>query len=148
MNKLFMLVALSGAVLTSTAAMADRDDDYDHKRWGYEHQMKYDHRYDNRDRYGYRYDDRDRYGHRYEDRRYKYKKAPPAHARAWGHESRRFQRGDVLPREYRSSRYYVEDWRSRDLYAPPYGYRWTEVDGKYLLVSTANNVISRIVYGR
>ncbi len=122
MKKILMLLALSCAMLGSTAAMADRDHGRDH--------------------------DRDSWGRYHQDDRYRYKKAPPPHAKAWGHESRQFKRGDRLPREYRSNRYYVTDWRSRDLYAPPYGYRWAQVDEKYLLVSTADYVISRIVYGR
>lgn len=135
MKKALMLLTLSTAILGSTTAMADRDDhrhEGKHKRG----EMKYEHR-DHHD------DDDDKY---HKEKRHK--KAPPAHARAWGHESRQFKRGERLPQEYRANRYAVTDWESRNLETPPVGYRWTEVDGKYLLVSAANNVISKIVYGR
>lgn len=134
MKKAGMLIALS-MLLGSTAVMADRHDDHGRHDGGKQYGREIKHEHD------------DDHEHEYKEKQ-KYKKAPPAHARAWGHESRQFKQGDYLPKEYRSNRYYVNDWETRQLSAPPVGYRWTEVDGKYLLVSMANNAISKIVYGR
>ncbi len=135
MKKILMLLTLATTFLGSTAAMADRKDHDRHDAEKQRGEMKHEHRE--------HHDDDDKYG----DEKH-YKKAPPAHAKAWGHASRQFKQGERLPKEYRSNRYNVTDWESRKLDAPPAGYRWTEVDGKYLLVSAANNVISKIVYGR
>ncbi|WP_343595667.1 RcnB family protein [Acinetobacter sp.] len=46
-----------------------------------------------------------------------------------------FKRGDRIPVEYRSSRYYVSDWRAHRLYEPPRDSRWMFVNNHYVLVS-------------
>ncbi|MBG9387774.1 RcnB family protein [Caenimonas aquaedulcis] len=72
--------------------------------------------------------------------------APQAQWRGqWaGHGS--YRRGDVLPWQYRQRAYYVNDWRERQLYAPPYGYQWVRDDaGDYLLVALATGIIANLL---
>lgn len=81
----------------------------------------------------------------------RYHRAPPPHAKAWGHPSRyqqrvNYYRGGHLPRQYLSSRYYVNDWRRHPgLYAPPRDHRWVKVDDKYVLAAVATGVIASII---
>ncbi len=57
--------------------------------------------------------------------------------------------GGYLPPSYWHERYYVSDWRYQPgLYAPPYGYRWYNVDGRFVLAAVATGVISAIILGR
>jgi Ni/Co efflux regulator RcnB len=63
-------------------------------------------------------------------------------------ERRHWQTGQYLPPEYRARRYYVEDWRSRQLPPPAYGYQWQEVDGNYLLIELASGLIQQILSGQ
>lgn len=58
----------------------------------------------------------------------------------------RYWRGGYVPYEYRASRYYVNDWRSRQLSAPPYGYQWVQTDnGDYLLMALATGLIANLI---
>jgi Ni/Co efflux regulator RcnB len=59
----------------------------------------------------------------------------------------RWHRGDRLPEAYRSHVIYINDWQARHLYAPPVGHRWVEVNGDYVLVAIATNVIANILLG-
>jgi len=43
--------------------------------------------------------------------------------------------GELLPREYNSRRYVVEDWRGHQLPAPRRGQQWVQVGADYLLVN-------------
>lgn len=58
---------------------------------------------------------------------------------------RRWARGQRLPAEYRGGRYYVSDWRSRHLRAPPRGYRWVRRDNDYLLVAATTGLIASVI---
>ncbi|HUR89039.1 MAG TPA: RcnB family protein [Ramlibacter sp.] len=47
---------------------------------------------------------------------------------------------------YASHRYWVNDWRARHLYAPPYGYQWVETDtGDVLLLALATGLIANAI---
>lgn len=55
--------------------------------------------------------------------------------------------GQHLSRNYRNDSYYVNDWRSHRLLAPPAGYRWYQVGGDYVLVNPSG-VIAQARLGR
>lgn len=47
---------------------------------------------------------------------------------------------------YVAQRYWVNDWRARHLYAPPYGYQWVQTDaGDVLLVALATGLIANAI---
>jgi Ni/Co efflux regulator RcnB len=47
---------------------------------------------------------------------------------------------------YASHRYWINDWRARHLYAPPYGYQWVETDtGDVLLLALATGLIANAI---
>ena len=57
----------------------------------------------------------------------------------------RWSRGERLWGEYRNSRYVVRNWRANQLRQPPRGQHWVHISDQYMLVSTRNGVISRIL---
>jgi len=58
-----------------------------------------------------------------------------------------FHRGGYVPAEYRQHRYYVNDWRSHRLSAPPYGYQWVQSDsGDFLLMALATGLIANLIF--
>jgi Ni/Co efflux regulator RcnB len=60
--------------------------------------------------------------------------------------TQRYYRGGYLPRQYLAGNYYVNDWRGYPgLYAPPYGHRWVNVDGEFLLVALATGLIANML---
>jgi len=64
----------------------------------------------------------------------------------WAARSHRFQRGEQVPYQYRQRQYYVNDWRSHQLYAPPHGYQWVQADdGDYLLMALATGLIVNLM---
>lgn len=43
-------------------------------------------------------------------------------------------------------RYWINDWRARDLYPPPYGYEWVQTDtGDVLLIALATGLIANAI---
>ncbi|WP_235985105.1 RcnB family protein [Acinetobacter baretiae] len=56
-----------------------------------------------------------------------------------------WRKGQYIPNQYRSSHYYVNDWRHQKLPTPPRGHRWLNVNGDYILVAIATGVISSIL---
>lgn len=58
-----------------------------------------------------------------------------------------WQRGHVVDPHYRADRYWVTDWKSRHLSAPPRDHRWLYVNGDYVLVAIASGVIVNILSG-
>lgn len=58
-----------------------------------------------------------------------------------------WQRGRVVEPMYRSDRYWVTDWRARQLSAPPRDHRWLHINGDYVLVAIATGVITSIITG-
>jgi Ni/Co efflux regulator RcnB len=63
---------------------------------------------------------------------------------------RKWVRGQYIPVEYRTSRYYINDYRAYDLAPPPRGYQYVrpyQDDDNYYLVQVATGLISQI-FGR
>lgn len=60
-----------------------------------------------------------------------------------------WRKGGRVPAKFRGASYQVNDWRSRDLPAPPRGHRWVRVNGDYVLVAVAvaTGVIAQILLG-
>ncbi|PVZ88710.1 hypothetical protein C9426_07770 [Serratia sp. S1B] len=62
------------------------------------------------------------------------------------HPVRYWHEGQYIPRDYMDDRYYV-DWHERRLPPPPYGHRWMQIDGDFVLVAVASSVITQILLG-
>ncbi|MHA3057332.1 RcnB family protein [Acinetobacter sp. ANC 4641] len=62
------------------------------------------------------------------------------------HPVRYWHEGQYIPRDYMDGRYYV-DWHERRLPPPPYGHRWMQIDGNFVLVAVASSVITQILLG-
>lgn len=61
----------------------------------------------------------------------------------------RWQRGQYLPRHVIRERHVVIDHRHhRQLYAPPRGHQWVQVDGEFLLVAVATGLIAHAIFNR
>ncbi len=60
-------------------------------------------------------------------------------------QARRWRQGERLPAAYRGGDYYVSDWRSRRLRAPPRGYRWVRRDNDYLLIGATTGLIASVI---
>ncbi|MFS0826661.1 RcnB family protein [Pseudomonas phoenicis] len=58
-----------------------------------------------------------------------------------------WQRGRIVEPQYRDDRYWVTDWRARQLSAPPPDHRWLHINGDYVLVAIATGVITSILTG-
>lgn len=56
-----------------------------------------------------------------------------------------FRRGGYIPREYRNRQYYLNDWRSHRLAAPPHGHQWVQVGSDYVLIAVATGLIAHLV---
>ena len=105
--------------------------------------------YNQTSRYAQQYEPR--YQQRYEQRRYdgnrdySQRYYAPQYS-GYGH-APRYWAGGYAPQQYwHSHRYYVNDWRARNLYAPPYGYQWVEADtGELLLVALATGLIANVI---
>lgn len=55
-----------------------------------------------------------------------------------------FQIGDSLPAQYRQINYWVNDWQSYQLTAPPTGHLWVNIGGRFMLVNQPNYVVVKI----
>ena len=116
MKRLLLTASFAAMLLSSAAAFAR--DNHDDKG-------KHD-----RDRHGY-YD-----GHKH--------KGKHDNGHHYGQIKNAYRRGDYVPAVYWEPRYYVNDYRSYRLAAPPRGYRWVRPqDDRYLLVEIATGVISQ-----
>ena len=69
-------------------------------------------------------------------------KAPPAPPRA----AQRHYKGDRLAVGQRGAR--MSDWRSKGLRSPGRGQEWRQLDGRYLLIASANGLILDILSAR
>lgn len=128
MNKIWMVVAVSGALLCSSSVMAapalngngaQQDNESQHQQNSSRH-----HHQDRRDQH-------------------------QSYLRV-GHERGRregwYHKGGRMPRSYRGQRYQVTDWRAEHLRAPPRGYRWQRSDdGEFLLVAISTGIIAQIL---
>ncbi len=64
------------------------------------------------------------------------------HHPAYGHA--RWHRGHYVPVEYRQSRYVVRHHHPQ-LYAPPRGHHWIQVNGEFLLIAAATGLIAHAI---
>jgi Ni/Co efflux regulator RcnB len=112
----------------------DRRDDHDRRGdWRGE---------DNRSRS--RHDSRGRPNNhgRYDDRGRYYSMHDRGRHEGW------YKRGGHMPVEYRTTRYYVDDYRVYHLRQPQRGYRWVRSDnGDFLMVAIATGIIASIIAG-
>lgn len=131
MKRLTTSILVTALMAVSAGAMADSK-----HGWQDRHEYAYDRREARQER---REDRREARQERREDYR-DYKQQQRAYYQGW-RDGKRFVRGDRVPVQYRSSRYYVNDWRANRLYAPPQGYRWMKVNNDFLLVSIGNNLV-------
>lgn len=125
MKRLMLATALAAFAFTGTAAARD-DDHKHHGKAHYKAEKEY-------------WKDRRKAEKRYE-------KAVKAEQKAY----RKWARGQYIPVEYRTSRYYIDDYRAYDLAPPPYGYQYVRPyrdDNTYYLVQVATGLISQI-FGR
>ena len=123
--------ALAVATLATPAAFA-HDQHCGHDRHHDQRHDRRDHRNDRRDYREYRKDVRQAY--RQDQRNY-----------------RRWARGQYIPRDYRASRYYINDYRSYRLAPPPRGYAWVrpyQNDDTYYMVQIASGLIAQIFNNR
>ncbi|WP_422649075.1 RcnB family protein [Cupriavidus sp. H18C1] len=59
-----------------------------------------------------------------------------------------WKKGDRLPTAYRDRQYVIDDWKSFQLERPPKGHQWVGIGNEFLLVSTRNGTIARVVTGQ
>ena len=75
--------------------------------------------------------------------------AQPAHRGGMyeqGHRDGWYRKGGHVPKDYRGSRYVVNDWRGAHLRQPPRGYHWVRSDnGDYLMVAITTGLIASII---
>ncbi len=60
------------------------------------------------------------------------------------HKGPRWHRGHYVPVEYRQSRYVVRHHHPQ-LYAPPRGHHWIQVNGEFLLIAAATGLIAHAI---
>lgn len=91
---------------------------------------------------GWRHDDR--YGRAYAPRNYAYGGYYGApHYRSYYAPG--YYVGGYAP-DFVARRYWINDWRARNLYAPPYGYEWVQTDsGDVLLIALATGLIANAI---
>ncbi|WP_370646747.1 RcnB family protein [Cupriavidus sp. UGS-1] len=73
---------------------------------------------------------------------------PGASASPYAYAPGQWKKGDRLPAAYRDRQYVIDDWRSFQLERPPKGHQWVGVGNEFLLVSTRNGTIARVVTGQ
>ncbi|SFB73455.1 regulator RcnB of Ni and Co efflux [Polaromonas sp. OV174] len=56
-----------------------------------------------------------------------------------------FRRGGYIPRDFRNSQYYVNDYRAHHLSPPPRGQQWVQVGSDYVLIAIATGLIANII---
>lgn len=128
MKKLLSAIAVSMGALMATSAMAAP---YNHHDNRYQEQRHQDHRYQQPKHW-----DNGRNDNRYDRGYNRYKAVNP---------SRDWHRGQVLPREYSSSRYIVNYQNHRHLSKPNRNQNWYKINGDYVLVNLKNGKIMRII---
>lgn len=157
MKRLLLTTSIAALLLSSVTAFAGpgKDKGHDDRRSHVQGNYRDDDRGDRRgdDRYDRRGDDR--YDHRDDDRRYGADRrgnndyrhdGRHDNGRHLGHYKHAYRRGQRAPAVYLQPRYYVQDYRTYRLSAPPRGYRWVRPDNdRYLLVEVATGLISQVL---
>ena len=118
-------LAIGASAIAATPAMADPDrHDQDRREW---HDERRDDRHDAReDRRDWHADHRDWRADRRDYRAHEWRRGE------------RFERAEWY-------RYPAVDYRSHHLRAPPRGYEWRYVDGRYILAAVATGIIADII---
>ena len=107
-----------------------------------------DRRWDGNRNWSGRDRDRPRYDRRYyppvfrAERRFR----GPVYRPPIGFYDRSWVFGDVVPRGWYGSQYYIDDWWSYGLPPPPVGYEWTRIGDDAVLVDTFSGRIVQVVY--
>lgn len=73
---------------------------------------------------------------------------PGSSASPYAYAPGQWKKGDRLPTAYRDRQYVIDDWRSFQLERPPKGHQWVGIGNEFLLVSTRNGTIARVVTGQ
>lgn len=150
-RELLSIAVASATLAMSTASFADDDrrggrrhhDGPVVERQVERHVYRHDHRrdFDRRDFERRDFDRRDfdrRGHHHYHGPRVVYRDVHVVH------QGPRWHRGQYLPREYRGPRYVVVNHHPQ-LYAPPRGHQWMQVNGEFLLVAVATGLIAHAI---
>lgn len=130
MKRLLLATAAAALLLSSAATIAAPAPE----KHGHDKDRGSDQRDRNRD---------DRHDDRYENR----KGDHHDNGRHLGQKRKAWRHGEHLPREYWGPTYYVNDYRTYHLDAPPRGYRWVRPyrdDNQYVLIQISTGLIERI----
>lgn len=73
--------------------------------------------------------------------------ANPYEVKSFFADFQHFTYGSVVPDRYRSKKYIVADWKTRNLPAPQAGSHWTYMGGNYVLISDDTGQIIRAESG-
>ena len=166
MKRLLIAATALSLIGGSVAYAADRDRDgipnrYDNRddrgaRGDRDHDgvpNAYDNRNNNRGNAGRGDRDRDGIPNRYDNRdnRFSYggrsynRFRGSSYAYPRGYAYRTWSRGQVLPRGYFASPYYVDNYSYYGLRAPPRGYRYVRVGNDVVLAAIAGGVIAEVI---
>ncbi|MBD7986894.1 RcnB family protein [Luteimonas sp. Sa2BVA3] len=133
--KRLLLAAALATVAVSATGMAEARDNHRHGH----HASKAE-----RDYWKHREKAERRARKDYEKAERDYRKAVREEEKAY----RRWARGQYIPVEYRQPRYYVQDYRSYGLAAPPAGYTYVRPypqDDTYYMIELASGLVARIL---
>lgn len=158
MKRLLLTTSIAALLLSSVTALAapgkdgGHDDRRSHAHGNYRDDDRGDRRGDDRhdrrgdDRYD-RDDDRQRHGdNRRGNDNHRNHNGRHDNGRHLGHYKQAYRRGQRAPAVYLQPRYYVHDYRTYRLSAPPRGYRWVRPENdRYLLVEAATGLISQVL---
>ena len=133
MKRLLLSASLAILALSSATAFADsgKGKHGNHGNHG-KHQKHQQHARHDHDRHDDRHDGR--------------RDGQHDNGRHLGWQKQSVRRGERVPVGYLQPAYYVNDYRTYRLAAPPRGYRWVRpADNRYLLVQTTTGLISQIL---
>lgn len=140
------LMAITLAITTALSAGAAFANPNDDHRGGPQQQQPNDHRGGQQGpQNNNRHDEPQQRGQ--DNHAPRYQQSPQAYRHDMPRPGQEWRKGGRVPAKFRGASYQVNDWRSRDLPAPPRGYRWVRVNGDYVLVAVATGVIAQILLG-
>lgn len=159
MNKKALVFAVMAVGLSAGASAFAQDNDYRQDRNDRYERSDRDGRQardgrEGRDERRYYNDRRDHHGDGRDGRRDSYGRNDyrPHYSHHYSHDNgyysgprHNFRRGGYVSREYRGSRYVVNDWHRYRLSAPPRGMHWVQAGNDYLLVAIATGVIAQVL---
>src|SRR5574343_422032 len=140
------LMAITLAITTALSAGAAFANPNDDHRGGPQQQQPNDHRGGQQGpQNNNRHDEPQQRGQ--DNHAPRYQQSPQAYRHDMPRPGQEWRKGGRVPAKFRGASYQVNDWRSRDLPAPPRGHRWVRVNGDYVLVAVATGVIAQILLG-